>query len=151
MRLILILLVLLPFDSHSTSKEELVVGNWKCDSFTIGEEDADIFDVTHTVEYRADGTSTDIHLYKLRGMEAQVWIKVAHTGPWKIQGDLLIEKAELTEILDAAIPELTKSEEMLQALSFEGETFISDIIELTKSKFVTKDHELDELGTCVKI
>ncbi|MEC8226369.1 MAG: hypothetical protein VX010_09505, partial [Pseudomonadota bacterium] len=56
-----------------------------------------------------------------------------------------------TVILDASIPELKNSPEMFDAVSYEGEVFLSDIIELSESKFITKDKELEEAGTCVKI
>jgi hypothetical protein len=151
MRIILIVLVIFSFYSFGTPNESLAVGNWKCDSFTDGDEDVGIFDVTHTVEYRQDGTSTDIHIYRLRGMEDDVWIKVAHTGPWKIKGNILTEEATETVILDASIPEIKDSKEVLESISYEGETFISEIIELSNSKFITKDKDLEEAGTCVKV
>jgi hypothetical protein len=150
MRVISILLVLFSFSSYGTTNESLAVGSWKCDSFTDGEEDVGIFDVTHTVEYRQNGTSTDIHIYRLRGMEDDVWIKVAHSGPWEINGNILTEEAVETVILDASIPELKDSKEILQVISYEGETFISEIIELSDSKFITKK-KLEDAGTCVKV
>jgi hypothetical protein len=151
MRFISTLLLLLSFASYGESQDAVAIGSWECEPYTIDEGEEGIFDVTHTVEYRPDGSSTDIHTYKLRGMEEQVWLKVSHSGPWKIQGKLLIEETESTEIIDASIPDLKQSEEMLQAVSFEGTTFISDIIELSKSKFITKDKEIGEASTCVKV
>jgi hypothetical protein len=151
MRIISILLVLVSCFSHGSPDESLAFGNWKCDSFTDGDKEVGIFDVAHTVEYRKDGTSTDIHIYRLRGMEDDVWIKIAHSGPWKIEGTTLIEEAVETMIIDASIPELKESKEILQAISYEGETFISEIIELSSSKFITKDEEFEDAGTCVKV
>jgi hypothetical protein len=151
MRITPILLVLFSFFSFASPDESLAVGNWKCDSFTVGEEGEDIFDVSHSVEYRSDGTSIDIHIYKLKGMEDEVWLKVAHSGPWKITGNILTEETAKTEIIDASIPELKSSIEIIEAVSYEGEVFISEIIELSKSKFITKDKELDEAGTCIKV
>ncbi|PKH88652.1 hypothetical protein [Colwellia sp. Bg11-28] len=151
MRIIPILLVIFSFSSFASPDESLAVGNWKCDSFTVGEGDEDIFDVSHTVEYRVDGTSTDIHVYRLKGMEDDVWLKVSHSGPWKINGNTITEKAVKTIILDASIPELKNSVEILEAISYEGEVFISEIIELSQSRFITKDKELEEAGTCVKV
>jgi len=151
MRIISILLVLVSCFSYGSPDESLALGNWKCDSFTDGDEEVGLFDVAHTVEYRQDGTSTDIHIYRLRGMEDDVWIKIAHSGPWKIEGTTLIEEAVETIIIDASIPELKESKDILQAISYEGETFISEIIELSSSKFITKDKELEEASTCVKV
>jgi hypothetical protein len=84
-------------------------------------------------------------------MEGDVWLKVAHSGPWKIKGNTLTEEAVKTLILDASIPELKSSQEMIQAVSYEGETFVSEIIELSKSRFITKDAEFEDAGTCVKV
>lgn len=151
MRITPILFILFSISSFASPDESLAVGNWKCDSFIVGEEGENIFDVSHSVEYRSDGTSTDIHIYKMRGMEEDVWLKVAHTGPWKINGNIITEETATTIILDASIPELKSAPEMLEAVSYEGEVFISEIIELSKSRFITKDKELKEAGTCTKI
>ncbi|WP_440904817.1 hypothetical protein ACMZOO_00890 [Catenovulum sp. SX2] len=151
MRLTLLIWILFSFHCYCSSKESLVVGNWVCDSFTVGDEAAGIFDVSHTVEYRSNGTSTDIHFYKLRGYEEQIWLKVAYSGPWKIEGNLLVEETEETEIVDAAHPELKNSEEVKAVMTFEDTKFVSEIIELTNSKFVTKKLDEDEIGTCLKV
>ena len=151
MRLISTLLLLLSFASYGESQDAVVIGSWKCDPYSIDEGEDGIFDVTHVVEYRPDASSTYIHTYKLRGMEEEVWVKVSHSGHWKIQGKLLIEETESTEIIDVSTPNLKQSEEMLQVVSFEGITFVSDIIELSKSKFITKDKESGEASICVKV
>ncbi|MCS6241392.1 hypothetical protein [Shewanella baltica] len=151
MRIFSIFLMLFSFSSFGSPYQSLAVGSWTCDPFSIGDESEGVFDVSHTVEYRADGTSTDIHVYRLRGMEEDFWLKVAHSGPWKINGNIITEEATKTVIVDASIPELKNSPEMLEAVSYEGEVFISEIIELSESKFITKDKELKEVGTCVKV
>ena len=151
MRISSLFLILFSFSTFGASDQSLAIGSWVCDSFTIGKEADGIFDVAHTVEYRKDGTSTDIHIYRLRGMEEDVWLKVAHSGPWKINENIITEETTKTVILDASIPELKNSPEMFDAVSYEGEVFLSDIIELSESKFITKDKELEEAGTCVKI
>lgn len=151
MRISSLFLILFSFSTFGAPNPSLAIGSWVCDSFTIGEEVEGIFDVSHTVEYRKDGTSTDTHIYRLRGMEEDVWLKVAHSGPWKINENIITEEATKTVILDASIPELKNSPEMFNAVSYEGEVFISEIVELSESKFITKYKELEEVGTCVKV
>jgi hypothetical protein len=155
MRYITIILILFSsFSSFSygSTKEKMAIGQWLCEPYTV-ENDGDqfAFDVSHTVEYRDDGTSTDIHTYKMRGFEEQVWIKVSYSGPWKIEGDILYEVTEATKIIETSIPDLKDSKELLQALSSEDSSFVSDIIELSISKFTTRDKDVDEAVTCLKV
>lgn len=150
MRISSVFLMLLSFSSFGSPDQSLAIGSWTCDPFTVGDELEGFFDVYHTVEYRSDGTSTDIHVYRLRGMEQDVWLEVAHSGPWKINGNIITEETAETVILDASIPELKDSPEMFDSVSYEGEVFISEIIELSESKFITRDREFKEVGTCVK-
>lgn len=151
MKFISIFLMLFSFSSFGSPEQSLAVGIWTCDPFTISDDSEGVFDVSHTVEYRTDGTSTDIHVYRLRGMEEDVWLKVTHSGPWKINDNIITEEATKTLIVDASIPKLKKPLELLEAVLYEGEVFISEIIELSASKFITKDIEHKEVGTCVKV
>jgi hypothetical protein len=152
MRYFTIILILFSSFSYSTTKEKMAIGQCLCDPYTV-ENDGDqfAFDVSHTVEYRDDGTSIDIHTYKMRGFEEQVWIKIAYTGPWKIEGDVLYEETDVTKIIETSIPDLEDSKELLQALSSEDLSFVSDIMELSTSKFTTKDKDVDKAVTCLKV
>jgi len=151
MRYITIIFILFSFFSYGATKEEMAIGQWLCDPYIV-ENDVDqfTFDVSHTVEFLDDGTSTDIHTYKMRGFEEQIWITVSYTGPWKIEGDVLYEETEDTKIIETSIPDLKDSKELLKALSFEDSSFVSDIIDLSVSKFTTKDRSVDEVVTCLK-
>lgn len=152
MRELLVLFYIITTSVYASQKESLAIGKWSCDPYTIDTvAEGFSLDVTHIVEYRRDGTSTDTHTFKIRGFEDTMWFKVAYSGPWKIENNVLIEGLDSTLIIDASIPELMHSEEMLEAVSFEEKEFISDILDLTKSKFTTKDRELDESGTCIKV
>jgi hypothetical protein len=149
MRNIFILILFISSVANATDLSSSIVGKWECDPYDVGENHLG-FSVTHIVEYKTDGTSIDIHTYKMKGQEDNIWFDVAYSGPWKIEGNTLIEELDSTEIIKSSIPDLLHSKEILQAIALEDNKFVSDIIELSNSKLITKDVEYGEIGTCSK-
>jgi len=138
--------------SYSSEQDNLILGKWECEPYEVGEGEFG-FSVTHIVEYLPDGKSIDTHTWSLRGQEDKLWFKVLYSGPWKIEGFTLTEGLETSTIIEASNPELMTKEsidELIQIIAFEEDVFISEIVELSELKLVTKDTEYKELGVCTK-
>ncbi len=137
MRVISILLLIVPIFSYADNQESLIVGKWSCYPYFFEIKEKDLhFRVTNKIEYEPDGTTTNIHTFKLIGNQEFLWFKTLSSGTWKIEGNKLTDRITSTKIIDGSIPAPLTSKNILGAISFDGRKGVSEIQNLTKTYFI---------------